>query len=123
MIYDQLYDDFISLFPEDVAFFRKREQETGVDREDGMTILFESVVCPFILKIAEEDPQKAQKAFDFVEKMEQCEDGDVASVADVSILEYIMTDERGGMKRLGKYLGKESLESVKHMSQYFNIDV
>ncbi len=121
MKYTELYDDFIRLFPEDLEFFAMREKETGVERSDGMHVVFGSVVCPFILKVANENPKKAQKAFDFIEQMEISDDDEVVNVAEVTVLEYVMTDEAGGMKKLGGYLGKESLEAVKHMSQFFKI--
>lgn len=122
MKYADLYDEFIKLFPEDIDFFKNMEKETGVEREDGMHNMFGFIVCPFILKIVDEDSQKTQKAFDFVEKMEMDDDDMVANVAEVSVLEYVMTDEKGGMKKFGKYLGKESLDTVKHLSKYFKID-
>ncbi len=122
MKYTELYDEFIKLFPEDKEFFVKKEEETGVEREDGMHNMFGFIVCPFILKISNEDPQKTQRAFDFLEQMELDEDAMVANVAEVSVLEYIMTDENGGMEKFGKYLGKESMSTVLHMSKFFRID-
>lgn len=121
MIYEELYDEFIKLFPEDKGFFREKEKETGAEMGDGMHIMFSFVVCPFILKIADEDPQKTQRAFDFIEQMELDEDDMVANVAEVTILENVMTDENGGMKKFGKFLGEESLKTVKHLSQFFKI--
>ena len=41
---------------------------------------------------------------------------------EVTVLENIMTDEKGGMKKLGKFLGKESMATVKRLSQFFRID-
>ena len=92
MIYQELYDEFIKLFPEDKEFFVEKEKETGAEREDGMHVMFEFMVCPFILKIADEDLQKTQKAFDFVEQMVTYEDSMVVNVAEVTVLERIMTD-------------------------------
>ncbi len=122
MIYNELYDDFIKLFPEDDYYFREKEAETGAEREDGMHIMFALIICPFILKIATEDSQKTQKAFDFIEKMECDENSMVVNVAEVTILENIMTDDNGGMKKFGRFLGKESLKSVKYLSHFFKIE-
>lgn len=119
MRYEELYDDFIKLFPADIPYFLKREEETGVDRGDGMHIMFGMVVCPFILQIISEDEGKAKKAFDFIEQMETCGIDEIANVAEVTVLEHLMTDEKGGMDRIEKYLGKESRETVNHMAKYF----
>ena len=121
MKYEELYDDFKKLFPEDADFFGKLEQETGADKDDGMHVLFGMIVCPYLIKIAGEDPQKAQKALDFVEQMQTCGDEKIANVAEVSVLEGIMTDENGGLKKFEKFLGQESLKAVEHMAKYFNI--
>ena len=121
MKYEELYDNFKRLFPEDDGFFNKLEQETGADKDDGMHVLFGMIVCPYLIKLAGEDPQKAHKAFDFVEQMQTCGDEKIANVAEVSVLEGIMTDEDGGRKKFEKFLGQESLKVVEHMSRYFNI--
>ena len=123
MRYENLYDEFITMFPEDLDYFKMRVEEMSVEREDGMHIMFGMVICPFILKLAEEDPQKAQRAFDFIEEMEKSGDDRIANLAEVTVLENLMTDENGGMKKLGKYLGVESRETVKHLSQFFSIDL
>ena len=122
MRYEELYDEFIKLFPENKGFFLEKEEETGAERSDGMHIMFSFVVCPFLLKIADEDSLKTQRAFDFIEQMELDEDSMVANVAEVTVLENLMTDEKGGLNKFGKFLGKESLSTVKHMSQFFRID-
>lgn len=122
MIYEELYDDFKGLFPEDNEFFTRLEEETGADNECGMHVVFGMVVSPYLIKLAGENPQKAQKAFDFVEQMETCGDEKIANVAEVSVLEVIMTDENGGMKKLGEFLGNESRKTVEHLAHYFKID-
>ena len=122
MIYKELYDEFITLFPEDKDYFRCKEEETGAEREDGMHVMFGLIICPYILKIVAEDSQKTQKAFDFIEKMVTDQDSMIGNVAEVSVLENIMTDENGGMKKFERFLGKESMNAVKHLSHYFMID-
>ena len=122
MIYKELYDEFITLFPEDKDYFRSKEEETGAEREDGMHVMFGLIICPYILKIVAEDSQKTQKAFDFIEKMVTDQDSMIGNVAEVSVLENIMTDENGGMKKFERFLGKESMNAVKHLSHYFMID-
>ena len=33
----------------------------------------------------------------------------------------VMTDENGGLEKFGKYLGPKSMESVEHLSKFFDI--
>lgn len=117
-----MYDEFITLFPEDKDYFRSKEEETGAEREDGMHVMFGLIICPYILKIVAEDSKKTQKAFDFIEKIGTDQDSMIGNVAEVTVLEGIMTDENGGMKKFERFLGKESMNAVKHLSHYFMID-
>ena len=122
MKYEKLYEDFKSLFPEDNEYFVRLEEETGADEDCGMHVVFGMVVSPYLIMVADENPLKAQKAFVFVEQMEICGDEKIANVAEVSVLEVIMTDENGGMKKLGGFLGNESRKTVEHLAHYFKID-
>ena len=63
MKYEDLYDEFINLFPEDKEFFKRLEEETGAVRSIGMHIMFGLVVSPYILRLLEKEPEKAKKAF------------------------------------------------------------
>lgn len=121
MKYEDLYDEFINLFPEDKEFFKRFEEETGAERSIGMHIMFGLVVSPYILRLLEKEPEKAKKAFEFIEKMETSEDERIANVADVSVLEILITEEDGGIEKIRKYLGPKSLASVSHSAQYFNL--
>ena len=121
MKYEDLYDEFINLFPEDKEFFKRLEEETGAKRSIGMHIMFGLVVSPYILRLLEKEPEKAKKAFEFIEKMETSEDERIANVADVSVLEILITEEDGGIEKIRKYLGPKSLASVSHSAQYFNL--
>ena len=42
MKYEDLYDEFINLFPEDKEFFKRFEEETGAERSIGMHIMLDS---------------------------------------------------------------------------------
>ncbi len=122
MTIETLYDDFIKMFPEDNSFFQNLEEDTGVER-DTMMLMFSMIVCPYLIKIVHEDQEKAKRAFDFIEQMELSENSDIISIAEVGVLETIMTDDHGNyMERIIPYLGKESLESVKHMSQFYDLN-
>ena len=122
MTYDKLYNAFTKLFPDDKETFALLESEASVDaREDGMHIMFGMVVVPYIRKIVKESPDKTQKAFDFLEAMEMDEDPEIGNVAEVSVLEALMTDENG-MKRYMQFIGPESLKAARYMSQFYNVE-
>jgi len=122
MRYDELYDAFIDLFPEDKELFERLEAEANVNKnEDGMHVMFGMVVTPYIRKIVTESPIKAKKAFDFLEEMELNEDPEVGNVVEVSVLEALMTDE-GGIKKYLEYIGPKSLEAARYMSQFYSVE-
>ncbi|MDY3829422.1 MAG: hypothetical protein SOZ65_00590 [Erysipelotrichaceae bacterium] len=56
MKYEDLYDEFINLFPEDKEFFKRLEEETGAERSIGMHIMLGLVVSPYILRLLEKEP-------------------------------------------------------------------
>ena len=122
MIYKELYNDFVGLFPEDSARFQQLEEEAGVlKEEDGMYVLFDMVVVPFIREIRKGNAEKTKKAFDFIERMEVDEDPEIANVAEVSVLEALMNDP-GGMKTYVEFIGPQSLEAARHMSEFYDVD-
>ena len=122
MKYDELYDSFVRLFPEDKAVFDQLKRNADVDEdEDGVHIMFGMVIVPYIRKIVNESPDKTKKAFDFIEAMELDNDPEIENVAEVSILEALMTDE-GGLKKYMGYIGPESLKAARYMSQFYNVE-
>ncbi len=123
MKYEELYGEFKKLFPEYADYFKAKEEETGAEVEIGMHVVFGMVVCPFIIKMAEEDPKNAQMAFDFVEQMLTLENSKNSNVAEVTVLEDLMTEDNGGFRKLGRYFGEGSLKSVRHLSQFFDIQM
>ena len=123
MKYEEIYDKFKKLFPEYTDYFKAKVEKKGAEVEIGMHVVFGMVVCPFIIKMAEDDPKKAQMAFDFVEQMVTSEDAKIANVAEVTVLEDLMTEDNGGFRKLGRYLGEESLKSVRHLSHFFDIQM
>ncbi len=122
MKYDELYNAFVGLLPEDRAVFDRLKMDADVDeKEDGMHIMFGMVAVPFIRTIAYKNPIKTKMAFDFFEEMELNKNPEIGNVAEVSVLEALMTDE-GGMKKYMEYIGPESLKAVRYMSQFYNED-
>ena len=59
MKYEELYDEFKKLFPEYADYFKAKEEETGAEVEIGMHVVFGMVVCPFIIKMAEDEIGRA----------------------------------------------------------------
>ena len=122
MKYDELYNAFTSMFPEDRTVFDQLKLDADVDEhEDGMHIMFGMVVVPYIRRIVNESPSKTKKAFDFLEEMELDENPEIANVAEASVLEALMTDE-GGIKKYLEFIGPESLKAAKYMSQFYNVE-
>lgn len=122
MKYDELYNAFVNLFPEDKEVFDQLKEDADVDEhEDGMHIMFGMVVVPYIRKIVSENPAKAKKAFDFLEEMELDDNPDIGNVAEVSVLEALMNDE-GGMNKYMTYIGPESLKAARYMAQFYNVE-
>ncbi len=121
MIYDRLYEEFISLFPDDNCLFQKLEEDAGVVKnEDGMHVLFGMVIVPFLRKAILESPEKVKKAFDFFEQMELDSDPEIGNVAEVSVFEALNNDE-GGINKYLKYIGPESLKAARYMAQFYDV--
>ncbi len=119
MKYEDLYSDFISLFPEDMDFFKKREEETGADVADGIHVVFGMVVVPFITKIVKETPDKAKKAFEFFEEMETSGDSQIAEVLEFTVLENLLTEDKGMIPEYAKYFGEETKAAATAVGKWF----
>lgn len=120
MKYNELYNSFVSLFPEDIGVFKELETNADVNNEeDGIYIMYGLVVVPYIRRIITEDPDKAKKAFDFFETMKKDEDAEVGNVVDVSVLEDLIT-ENGGFGKYLPYVGEQALKAARYISQFYN---
>lgn len=108
MKYDELYHDFVALFPEDKEYFEKLCFENDVDEGDGMHIMFGLVVLPFIKKVVRESKDKSKKAFDFFERMEISGDSQIAEVVEFTILEDLISNERDSLNLYSIYFGDET---------------
>ena len=119
MIYNNLYDEFLNLFPEDRDVFEQLEKETKVIKnEDGVYVMYDMVVVPYIKKIVDENPEKTKRAFAFFELMEKDADPEVGNVVEVSVLESLISDE-DGFKKYIPFVGKETLKAARRIAQYF----
>ena len=120
MKYKGLYNDFISMFPDDLDYFKDLERETGADSECGMHVVFEMVVIPFVTKLVKESPDKAKKAFDYFEKMETSDDPKIAEVVEFTILENLLTEDKEMVPEYEKYFGEETKKAAKAVGKWFN---
>ncbi|MBR4765873.1 MAG: hypothetical protein IK085_03805 [Clostridia bacterium] len=121
MNYNDLYKDFISLFPEDKIFFDELCKVMAADEEDGIHIMFAFVVVPFIKKIIKEAPDKAKKAFDFFEEMEKSNDVEIAGVLEATVLENLLTDDKNDFDIYVPFLGKETKEAARAVARWFDV--
>jgi hypothetical protein len=120
MKYNELYNSFVSLFPEDIGVFKELETNADVNNEeDGIHIMYGLVVVPYIRRIITEYPDKAKKAFDFFEAMKKDEDAEVGNVVDVSVLEDLITED-GGFGKYLPYVGEQTLKAARYISQFYN---
>lgn len=119
MKYDELYNDFKSLFPEDEGFFKSVEEETGAGSDDGFHVLFCMNVVPSVKKIVVESPEKAKRAFDYFEQMEKSENSMIAEVVEFSILENLLTEEPDLVNKCAEYYGDETKEAAQSVGKMF----
>ena len=119
MKYEELYNDFKSLFLEDEGFFESIEEETGAGSDDGIHVLFCMNVVPFVKKIVEKKKKKAKRAFDFFEKMEQSEDSKIAEVVEFSVLENLLSEEPDFVNKCAEYFGYETKEAAQLIGKWF----
>ena len=119
MNYNDLYREFISLFPEDKLFFDERSKETAAKEADGMHIMFGLVVVPFVKRIAKESQEKAKKAFEFFEKMEKSGNSDIAEVLEFTVLENLINDDN--FKIYMPFFGNETKQAAYEIIKWFDV--
>ena len=117
MRYEDLYNDFKRLFPEDQAYFEIKEKETAASVDDGMHVVFAMIVVPFLKNIVKESPDKAKKAFEFLEKMETDTDIRIAEIVEFSVLESLMDDDDLKEKYI-RYMGHETCMAVESLEKW-----
>ncbi len=121
MKYEDLYDDFVNLFPEDKQLFNDLSVESAAHQEDGMHIMFGMVVVPYLKRIIINDSEKTRVAFDYIEKMEKSGDSKIAEVVEFTILESILDSENKNelLRECEKYMGEETRLALNNISGWF----
>ncbi len=119
MEYKDLYNDFVKLFPDDIEFFRSKEEETGADTGDGIHVVFAMVVVPFVKKTVFESPEKAEIAFKFFEEMERSSDPKIAEVLEFTVLENLLTDDQSMLPEYKKFFGEETKKAAETVAKWY----
>lgn len=119
MKYEELYNDFIAMFPEDYCFFKEKENETGADISDGIHVVFGMVVVPYVTKIVKESPDKATKAFEFFEMMEMSEEPKIAEVLEFTVLEHFLTDDADMAQKYVEFFGEETKKAAVEVGKWY----
>ena len=120
MKYEELYRDFIALFPEDKEYFEKQCLENDVEEEDGMHIMFGLVVLPFIKRIVRESKDKSKKAFEFIEQMEKSGNSQIAEVVEFTILEDLVSNEKDSIDMYSVYFGDETKLAAEAVGKWYS---
>ena len=120
VIQDELYKNFVKLFPEDGLFFKKMCKDNAVNENDGMHIMFAFVVVPFLMKIIRESKEKSEVAFDYIEKMEKSENPEIAEVVEFTILETLLSEDRDMYCEYAKFFGNETKKASIAIKKWIN---
>ena len=119
MIYNNLFDNFIALFPDDKMWFDNECNKKEVSNEDGMHIVFGMVVVPYLLVIAYKSDEKLQLAFYYIEKMEISGDPQIAEVVEFSILENLIGIENDKSNKLLEFMGDETRKAFEDVKKWY----
>lgn len=120
MEYNNIFKEFIALFPEDKEWFENEVVNNDACEEDGMHVVFGMVVVPYLLNIATASNDKLKKAFDYIEKMESSGNSMIAEVVEFSVLENLIGEDSNMLKQLYEYMGPETKSAFKDVCKWFN---
>ena len=121
MKYDELFQDFISVFSDDMVTINEIAAENAVDEGDGMHIAFGMVVLPFLSKLVEENQTaKIEKAFAFFEDMASSDDHLISEVLEFTVIEGIIAAGNDFSTKCKSYMKPRTYESYERISQNFS---
>ena len=93
MIYDNLYNAFVSMFPECADELNTYAKSADAEETDGMHIMFSFVIIPFVLELLKNnDTDKLTRAFGYFEKMASSDSSDVTEVLEFTVIENLMSN-------------------------------
>jgi hypothetical protein len=117
--YDTLYEEFLSLFPDDVDRLSEKASEVSAEPSDGMHVMFGMVVVPFVMELLEcKDERKLKIAFDFFEEMAKAENSMISEVLEFTILEDIISRGRATLDKCKQYMKQNTLDSCSVIEKY-----
>lgn len=119
MKYENLYNEFICLFPDDKQEINKIAKEAFVDSNDGMHVKFGMVVVPYIMVLLENnEQQKLITAFDFFEKMADSNESMISEVLEFTVLEDIISRGKDILDMCKLYMKQKTKESCLSVEKY-----
>ena len=119
MKYDTLYEEFLSLFPDDVDRLSEKASEVSAEPSDGMHVMFGMVVVPFVMELLEcKDERKLKIAFDFFEEMAKAENSMISEVLEFTILEDIISRGKVTLDKCKHYMKRNTLDSCSGIEKY-----
>lgn len=119
MEYNNLYNEFLELFPEDAVMLNRKAAELSVETSDGMHVMFGTVVVPFVVQLVEKkDADKLKLAFEFFERMATSDDPHISEVLEFTVLEDIVSLDKGYLDCCKSYMGSETRKSCQSVEKY-----
>ena len=119
MSYEELYYEFLKLFPDDKDTIQEIAKTADAEPADGMHIMFGMVVVPFIIKLIEDNEEfKIKTAFDFFEKMAESEDSLISEVLEFTILEDLISRDKHILEKCRVFMGRKTMESCSVVENY-----
>lgn len=114
-----MYEEFLSLFPDDVDRLSEKASEVSAEPSDGMHVMFGMVVVPFVMELLEcKDERKLKIAFDFFEEMAKAENSMISEVLEFTILEDIISRGKVTLDKCKHYMKRNTLDSCSVIEKY-----
>ena len=122
MIYDNLYNAFVSMFPECADELNTYAKSADAEETDGMHIMFSFVVIPFILDLLNNDESdKLKRAFEYFERMASSDSADVTEVLEFTVIENLMSNGQTVYDKAKQYMVTNMIECCKRAEQFLQV--
>ena len=122
MIYNNLYSEFVKLFPECSDTFKRLATEANADETDGMHIMFSFVIIPFVFNLLnDDDSKKLEKAFDYFEKMASSDSTDITEVLEFTVIENLVSNGKTIYDKAKTYMNDTMLACCNRIEQYLKV--
>ena len=122
MTYNNLYSEFVALFPECSETFKSLAAEANADETDGMHIMFSFVIIPFVFNLLnDDDSKKLEKAFDYFEKMASSDSTDITEVLEFTVIENLVSNGKTIYDKAKTYMNDNMLACCNRIEQYLKV--